>query len=451
MMNILVINPANKPFTNRSILAEPIDVLNIATIIKEEYQNVTVIDMDLKDMNNDITNYLKEDNVIVFVYDYQLPLHTTEAKINIFETIKNTNTKNKNTKYIIIGKTPSFYYQEFLDNGIDLIIKGIVDNKINDCIRNINNKTELLKTSNLIIKDKEKIIKTKEERVQNKFNETLIPNRNLLDINNYMDTRTIITSRGCVGTCTFCSTPYFFGAWSGKDATIVVDEIEMLVNDYQTKKIMFLDDNFMVNKKRVLEICDEIERRNIKCLYGCLCSIKCFDKETIKRMYQVGFRWIHFGIETGSKRILKMMNKDMNLEKVKEIIKEVKEVGYRIRTSFILDYPTSTKDDLEKTKDLILELEPHEIRLHYLAYRVGTPIYEENKNIINKTQYIHSNKPNIENKDLEDEIEKILKELEKKQYHIITKDIDWNIYNNQDKETKIVAFTPIKYGMCWYE
>ena len=134
-------------------------------------------------------------------------------------------------------------------------------------------------------------------------------------------------------------------------------------------------------------------------------------------MYQVGFRWIHFGIETGSSRLLKQMNKEMDIDKVKEIIKETKEIGYRIRNSFILDYPTTTKEDLIKTKELILELEPHEIRLHYLAYRVGTPIYEENKNIINKTQYIHSNKPNIENKDLESEIDNLLKELEKRNYN----------------------------------
>lgn len=450
-MNILVINPANRPFTNRSIIAEPIDVLNIATIIEKEYKNTRVIDMDLNDMNNDISNYLNEDNILVFVFDYQLPLHTSDAKINIFETIKKAKEKSNNIKSIIIGKTPSFYYEEFLNNGIDLIIKGIADNKINEVIKYINDINRLKEISNLIFKDQDNIIKTKEERITNSFSNLPIPKRELLYLNDYMDTRTMITSRGCIGTCKFCSTPYFFGHWNGKNKDQVVDEIELLIKNYRTKKIMFLDDNFLVDKKRVLAICEEIEKRNIKCLYGCLCSIKCFDKEIIKRMYQVGFRWIHFGIETGSSRLLKQMNKEMDINRVKEIIKETKEIGYRIRNSFILDYPTTTKEDLIKTKELILELEPHEIRLHYLAYRVGTPIYEENKNIINKTQYIHSNKPNIENKDLESEIDNLLKELEKRNYNIITNDIDWNIYNNQNKDTKIVAFTPIKYGMCWYE
>lgn len=46
-MNVLVVNPANKPFTNRSILAEPLDVLQTATIINEKIDNVKVIDMDV--------------------------------------------------------------------------------------------------------------------------------------------------------------------------------------------------------------------------------------------------------------------------------------------------------------------------------------------------------------------------------------------------------------------
>ena len=44
-----------------------------------------------------------------------------------------------------------------------------------------------------------------------------------------------------------------------------------------------------------------------------------------------------------------------------------------------------------------------------------------------------------------------VKELEKENYNMVSNDIDWNIYENADKNTKIAAFTPIKYGMCWYE
>ena len=53
--------------------------------------------------------------------------------------------------------------------------------------------------------------------------------------------------------------------------------------------------------------------------------------------------------------------------------------------------------------------------------------------------------------DLTNEINKLIKKLEKENYNMVSNDIDWNIYENADKDTKIAAFTPIKYGMCWYE
>lgn len=446
-MKILVLNPPNKPFTNKSIMAEPLDVLQLATVISQRFDDVEVIDMDVERIN-DINNYLIYKNVVVFVYDYQLPLHTSEVIDNIFEIINKT---NKDTKFIIIGKTSSYFYEKFLNNGIDVVIKGIAENIICDVIENIYENEKLKEIPNIIFKDNNKIVINPYKKLKNEFNKLPIPNREFIDINKYMDTRTIITSRGCIGICKFCTTPYYFGNWNGKKVEDVINEIELLIKKYNTKKIMFLDDNMLVDKKRMLEICLEIKKRNIKCLFGALCSIKCYDKEVLEKMYEVGFRWIHFGIESGSTRILKLMNKEMDIEYIKQVINEVKNIGYRVRTSFILDYPNSTKEDIILSKDLILSLMPHELRLHYLAYRVTTPVYDENKNVLNKSQYIHSNKPNIANNEITEEIDNLLLELELNGYKIITNETDWNIYEKCNSDVKVAAFTPIKYGMCWYE
>lgn len=447
-MNILVVNPPNKPFTNESILAEPIDVLQVATIIKQKYENVIVIDMDVNRIKNNINDYLKDDNIVVFVYDYQLPLHTSDTIANMFEIIKNT---NKKTKFIIIGKTSSYYYEKFLNNGFDVVINGIADDSIIKVIDGILNEEDLSIIPNIEIKKENEIIVTEKIKIDNKFDLLKYPNRSFVDLDRYMDTRTMITSRGCIGKCSFCTTPTFFGNWNGKNSKQVVDEIEYLINSFNTKKIMFLDDNMTVNKKRIYEICNEIESRKVKCLFGCLSSIICYDKEMFNKMYSVGFRWVHFGIESGSSKILNLMNKPMDINHIKQVIKEVKSIGYRVRTSFILDYPGSTKEDINATRYLINELEPHELRLHYLAYRVGTPVFENNKNVKNKTQYIHSNHPNIENDELTDEINLLIDDLKNKGYNLVFDDIDWNKYNLLDKNTKIASFIPIKYGMCWYE
>ncbi len=93
-------------------------------------------------MENNINEYLDDKNIIVLVYDYQLPLHTSLAIDNIFEIIKNT---NKEAKFIIIDKTSTYYYEKFLNNGFDVVIRGIADNIINDVIEYIMNKKFLFR------------------------------------------------------------------------------------------------------------------------------------------------------------------------------------------------------------------------------------------------------------------------------------------------------------------
>jgi hypothetical protein len=86
---IIVVNPPNKPFTNPGILAEPIDVLGIATIVKREFKEVRLLDMDQLQLENNINYLLKPKDIVIFVYDYQIPLHTSDTVQNIFEIIRN--------------------------------------------------------------------------------------------------------------------------------------------------------------------------------------------------------------------------------------------------------------------------------------------------------------------------------------------------------------------------
>lgn len=441
-MKIIVINPPNRPFTNRSILAEPLDVLQIATILKEKYKDVLFLDMDAKRMENNINKYLDKDNIIVFMMDYLIPLHTGEAEKNIFEIISKL---DKKSKVIMISKTASIFYDKYFKNGIDIIINRypeVLISKIIDCLIN---SFSLHSVPNIMYKTNNEIIKTEQKLIDIDLDRLPIIDRSLTDRDDYMDTKTMLTSRGCLNSCKFCSTPSFFGKWTGRNALSIFKEVQYLYDKENTKKILFLDDNMLVDKNRIYELCNLLKNSNIKCLYGCLTSINCYDENLFKLMYEVGFRWLHFGIETGSDRILKLMHKDQDIKTIKKVIKSAKDIGFRIRNSYILDYPGTTPDDLKKTLDLILDTKPDELRLHYLAYRVGTPIFYEYRDK-RTPQYIHSNVPNIKS-DLIPIFNDVINEL-KKSYTLIENEVDWKEIEN-DGIRRIAGLVPIKYGMWW--
>lgn len=460
-MNILLVNPPNIPFSEQKLLIEPIDIITLGTYLQEYNHTVKFIDMDCKKLNcDDLTRYIETEfmpNVVIISYDYHIPLHTQKALENISKICSEL--KRYDIKTIMIGKTVTYNPNVIELINFDIGIIGEAEKAIIEILNaNINNTKELSKIDGIVFKDNNKTIVNKANKEKYDINSLPIPNRELCNIKDYIDIRSILTSRGCINKCDFCPTHNYWGNWRGKNAQNVVKEIEYLIQKYNTKKIIFLDDNATVNKKRMQEISNSIIEKKIKIKLGCLASINTYDKETFELMYKAGFRWVHFGIESGSQKVLENNNKNFNIDYAKHVIKEVKQIGFRVRTSFIFDLPTTTKEDMEKTIEFILETEPNEIRGHFLALRLGTAIYNKlSKEKGIPTQYIHSDKPLLENKEYTNsemlqDIEILINKLKSKGYKIVKDVKEWEDLEklrNEEGNIKFLSFCPSRYGIDW--
>lgn len=460
-MNILLINPPNVPFSEQKLLIEPIDVITLGTYLQELKHNVKFLDMDCKKLNNkDLTQYIEKEfmpDKVIISYDYHIPLHTQKALENIAEICKKL--KEYNIKVIMIGKTVTYNPKIIEIINFDIGIIGETENTINNILdANINNIEELATINGIVYKKDKEIIINKPSEEKYDLDKLPIPNRKLADLNDYIDIRSILSSRGCINQCDFCPTYNYWGSWRGKSAENVVNEIEYLINNYSTRKIIFLDDNATVNKKRMQDISKSIIEKKINIRLGCLASINTYDKETFELMYKAGFRWVHFGIESGSQRVLENNNKKFDINYAKKVIKEVKQIGYRVRTSFIFDLPTTTREDMKKTIEFILETEPDEIRGHFLTLRLGTTIYNKlSKEKELPTQYIHSDKPLLEseiytNSEMLKDIDILIDNLKERNYKIVRDVSEWeDLENLRNKEGKIkfLSFCPSRYGIDW--
>ncbi len=460
-MNILLINPPNIPFSEQKLLIEPIDVITLSTYLQEMNYNVKFLDMDCKKLNcDDLIRYMENKfmpDIVIVSYDYHIPLHTQKALENITEICKKL--KQYSIKIIMIGKTVT-YNPKIIDIiDFDIGIVGETENTIKEILnKGISNTKELSKINGIVFKQKDEIIITSPNKERYDLDKLPIPNRDIADLKDYIDIRSILTSRGCINQCDFCPTYNYWGSWRGKNAENVVREIEYLIQKYDTKKIIFLDDNATVNRKRMQEISNIIIEKKINIRLGCLASINTYDKETFELMYKAGFRWLHFGIESGSQKVLENNNKNFNIDYAKKVIKEVMQMGYRVRTSFIFDLPTTTKEDMKKTIDFILETQPDEIRGHFLTLRLGTTIYNKlSKEKEIPTQYIHSDKPLLENEEYTNaqmlqDIDILINELKEKNYKIVRDVKDWEdleMLRNKDGKIKFLSFCPSRYGIDW--
>jgi len=173
-------------------------------------------------------------------------------------------------------------------------------------------------------------------------------------------------------------------------------------------------------------------------------------------MFKAGFRWIHYGAESGSNKLLSQSGKNQSIEKITSVIQKTKKIGFRVRTSWILDLPDSKIEDFEQTISAIKNISSDEIRLHYLSLRLGTDIYNKN-NSNDFSQYIHSDTPSGKLTDVDkdfviSETNNLIKRLTAKNYHFIRKadDIDKLSFEElNNRNTKVISLCPLRYGIGW--
>jgi radical SAM superfamily enzyme YgiQ (UPF0313 family) len=169
----------------------------------------------------------------------------------------------------------------------------------------------------------------------------------------------IIASRGCVGRCIFCNA---FRHWGYKirfrSAQNIADEIELLVNQHNVRLFSFDDDAFPYNRQQCMELCNEILKRNLKIAWKADTRADVFDKEMLEKMHEAGCFMLAIGIESASQKILDRIKKNLDLDKARQAIKDMKEVGILAYTLLMVGNVGETKETIQETKQFLDETKP---------------------------------------------------------------------------------------------
>ncbi|MBL7094557.1 B12-binding domain-containing radical SAM protein, partial [candidate division KSB1 bacterium] len=171
---------------------------------------------------------------------------------------------------------------------------------------------------------------------------------------------TIETSRGCPHNCYYCHNSIFKKPYRFIKSSKIIEIIDVLYNCYKIDGIIFQEDNFFVNIKRVQNIIDYfIKNKSVG--WKTNCRIDYFNKfiddiHFMNNLVKSGCNVLQFGIESGSQRILNLINKKIKIEDVIKINKKLSMYPINIRYNFIIGFPTETKSEMQATLDLINRL-----------------------------------------------------------------------------------------------
>jgi anaerobic magnesium-protoporphyrin IX monomethyl ester cyclase len=160
----------------------------------------------------------------------------------------------------------------------------------------------------------------------------------------------VITSRGCPYSCTFCPVKTTIGRTTRfRSAQSMVNELEYW-HRQGYRDILILDDNFAMHKDRVYGMCDELEQRGLTDFrFRCGNGIRAdhVDYALLKRMYTVGFRFLSFGVESASDRVLQTIKKGEQFDRIEQAVKDACDIGYDVTLFFIIGLPTETPAEAE--------------------------------------------------------------------------------------------------------
>ncbi|MFQ5431674.1 MAG: B12-binding domain-containing radical SAM protein [Nitrospinota bacterium] len=184
----------------------------------------------------------------------------------------------------------------------------------------------------------------------------------------------MITSRGCPYSCTFCYRP----EWEKvrhRSVENVLREIRYLIDSYNLDALTFNDELTLWSKKNAYKLCDVLETTGI--YWGCVGRINIVDENLLKRMYETGCRWITYGIESGSETILREMKKNAKVEKAKQAVIWTKKAGIGTNPTFIIGYPSETRETAMESVDFMKATGLHPDSLFFATPYPGTKLYND--------------------------------------------------------------------------
>lgn len=169
----------------------------------------------------------------------------------------------------------------------------------------------------------------------------------------------IVTTRGCPFACGFCTAPILSGKRMRKrGAESVMAEIELLYHKFGIREIHIVDDNFTLDKAHAVSILKKIieSKLPISLAFPNGVRIGTLDSELLDLMKQAGTYLISVGIESGSDKTLKRMNKQLDVAMIREKVALIKKKGIDLAAFFILGFPDETLEDMRETINFSLEL-----------------------------------------------------------------------------------------------
>ncbi len=185
---------------------------------------------------------------------------------------------------------------------------------------------------------------------------------------------TLVTSRGCPFSCTFCdrSTSGKLGRYHSVEYVMAMCRMLAVRG---ARHVIFYDDLFTVKRKRVVELCEAMVRAKLPFTWSCNSHPNLLDLATMKLMKRAGCWQIAYGVESGSQRVLNVVKHEVKLPRLRETLRVTRAAGIRAKGYLMLGHPTEDLASLEETRAFLADVDLDVAQVTKFTPYPGTPSY----------------------------------------------------------------------------
>lgn len=278
----------------------------------------------------------------------------------------------------------------FEKTNIDIVVIGEGEVTAKELINTLENKGNLKNVDGIWYRENGTIHKNKHREPIKSLDEIPLPSRELFSVETYIEgmkgrwffkhpirATNILTSRGCPYSCSYCDHIIWGHKYRMRSAENIMQEIRLLVNKYNVQGIVFLDDTFVLNKKRIYELCKLLKEEKLGVSWMCNARVDLVDKDLLKEMKLAGCETVAYGIESGSQKILDEMDKRVTVQQAKDAIGWTREAGIEPVAYIMIGMLSESKETVEETIKLCNEIKLKLAGINYATPIPGTPLYQE--------------------------------------------------------------------------
>ncbi len=379
-MKVTLVNPPYPPSVHSHPPFIPLGIAYLGAVAEKAGHEVSVIDCQAEKLTYETfrPRIEKIPSDIIGVTATTLLYKSAMKLITIAKQVQ------PNAVTMLGGSHGTFWDENALKEypSLDIVVRREGELTFLELLEKLEDKSSFSNVLGITYRQEDKIIRNKDRPFIENLDSLPFPAHHLLPLENLKHNGKIlfplVSSRGCVYWCDFCSTVRMFGrGYRMRSAKNVVDEMQLVHDKYGVDQVTFYDDAFSVDRNRVLQICEELHARKLRLKWDCGTRVDMVDRELMKTMHEAGCIAVWLGVESGSEVILGAMNKRIKLDQTRQAYKTAHEVGLMTIANVVLGFPGETEQAARETIRFVKELNPDDVGFYVATPYPGTPMYEQ--------------------------------------------------------------------------